>query len=55
MVRSDLQFQEDMQALAAIDDGQSLLDRLQGCMVLVFTQYSGDFVAVDVWDVPPST
>ena len=43
-----LQFQEDMQALAAIDDGQSLLDRLQGCMVLVFTQYSGDFVAVDV-------
>ena len=43
-----LQFQEDMQALAAIDDGQSLLDRLQRCMVLVFTQYSGDFVAVDV-------
>ena len=43
-----LQFQEDMQALAAIDDGQSLLDRLQGCMVLVFTQYSGDFLAVDV-------
>ena len=43
-----LQFQEDMQALAAIDDGQSLLDRLQGCMVLVFTQYCGDFVAVDV-------
>ena len=43
-----LQFQEDMQALEAIDDGQSLLDRLHGCMVLVFTEYSGDFVAVDV-------
>ena len=39
-----LQFQEDVQALAAIDDKQSLLDRLQGCMVLVFTQYSRDFV-----------
>ena len=43
-----LQFQEDMQALEAIDDVQSLLDRLHGCMVFVFTQYSRDFVAVDV-------
>ena len=41
-----LQFQEDMQALEAIDDVQSLLDRLHGCMVFVFTQYSRDFVAV---------
>ncbi|OLQ13878.1 hypothetical protein AK812_SmicGene2060 [Symbiodinium microadriaticum] len=43
-----LQFQEDMQALEAIDDVQSLPDRLHGCMGFVFTQYSRDFVAVDV-------
>ena len=35
-------------SLEAIDDRQSLLDRLHGCLVLPFLQYSGDFVAVGV-------